>query len=189
MGESAEELRRDIDRTREHMTMTVDAIEDRVMPGRIIGRKANRVRSGVGSVRDAVMGAPQQVRGFVSEGASTAADDAAGLSQRVQDRAGGNPFAAGLIAFGAGMLAATLIPPSDVEQQAALKARQAAEPLVEPLHDAAQEVVDHAKEHGQHALDTVKDSGTNAATAITDTAKTHAQQTAEHAQHPTPGQS
>lgn len=188
MGESAEELRRDIDRTREHMTMTVDAIEDRVMPGRIIQRRTNRVRAGVGSVRDAVMGAPEQVRGLVSEGASSAAGDVGELSQRVQARAGGNPFAAGLIAFGAGMLAATLIPPSDAEQQAASKARQAAEPLVEPLHDAAHEVLDHAREHGQEALDTVKDSGTNAAGAITDTAKTHAHQTTQTAQQHTPGQ-
>jgi hypothetical protein len=43
MGQSAEELRRDIERTREGLGETLDAIGDRVSPGRIMERKKNRV--------------------------------------------------------------------------------------------------------------------------------------------------
>ena len=41
MGEDTAQLRQEIDQTRRHMTMPADAIEDRVVPSRIIewGRK------------------------------------------------------------------------------------------------------------------------------------------------------
>ena len=44
MGQSAEELRREIEETRDNLTGTVDAIGDRVSPGRIVERKTNRAR-------------------------------------------------------------------------------------------------------------------------------------------------
>jgi hypothetical protein len=56
VGESAAELRRDIERTREHMGETIDAIGDRVVPSRIIERRRNRMRAGYWAARDAVMG-------------------------------------------------------------------------------------------------------------------------------------
>jgi len=46
MGQTAEELRSDIEERRRNMTGTVDAIEDRVMPGRIIDPASGRRASG-----------------------------------------------------------------------------------------------------------------------------------------------
>ena len=56
MGQSTHELRRDIERTRADLGDTLDAIGDRVSPGRMIERRKNRMSSGIRSVKDRVMG-------------------------------------------------------------------------------------------------------------------------------------
>ena len=43
MGKSPEELRSDIARTRDNLSGTLDAIEDRVVPGRIVERRKDTV--------------------------------------------------------------------------------------------------------------------------------------------------
>lgn len=181
MGQDAEALRRDIEETRNHMTTTVDAIEDRVMPGRIIERRRNRMRNGVASVRDAVMGAPHQAKDAIASSGSSLSDDAGQLTEQVQQRAAGNPFAAGLIAFGAGMLAATLIPPSEPERKVAAKAKEAVEPLVEPLQDAARQVAEDAKAHGQEAVAAVQEAGSDAGAELAESARSTAKDTAQQA--------
>ena len=70
MGQESEELRADIERRRESMTGTIDAIEDRVVPGRIIERRRQAAREWVGGVRERVMGPPQTIK----HQASSAAD-------------------------------------------------------------------------------------------------------------------
>ena len=47
MGQSTEELKRDIEHTRADMSGTLDAIEDRVSPSRMIQRRKNRVAESV----------------------------------------------------------------------------------------------------------------------------------------------
>ena len=47
MGQSTEELKRDIEQTRADMSGTLDAIEDRVSPSRMIQRRKNRVAESV----------------------------------------------------------------------------------------------------------------------------------------------
>ena len=56
MGQSPEELRREIEQTRMGMSENLDAIGDRVSPGRIVERRTNRVRNSVTSLRERVMG-------------------------------------------------------------------------------------------------------------------------------------
>ena len=43
MGQGPEELRHDIERRRDDLGETIDAIGDRVSPGRIIERRRNRI--------------------------------------------------------------------------------------------------------------------------------------------------
>ena len=47
MGQSAEELRRDIEQTRNGLGNTMEAIGDRVSPSRMMERRKNRFRNGV----------------------------------------------------------------------------------------------------------------------------------------------
>ena len=51
MAERTTELRRDIEETRERMTGTMDAIGDRVSPGRVVERRVNRFRQTSSRVR------------------------------------------------------------------------------------------------------------------------------------------
>ena len=44
MAERTEELRQEIEQTRDHLGGTLDAIGDRVIPGRVVERKVNKVR-------------------------------------------------------------------------------------------------------------------------------------------------
>ena len=47
MGQSPEELKQDVESTRADLSDTLDAIGDRVSPGRMIERRKNRMRQGL----------------------------------------------------------------------------------------------------------------------------------------------
>ncbi|WP_458779765.1 DUF3618 domain-containing protein [Arthrobacter sp. D3-16] len=82
---------------------------------------------------------------------------------QVKAQAQGNPLAAGLIAFGAGMLISSLIPASTKEREAAQQLKTAAEPLAGKVSEAAKDVVQDLKEPAQEAMDNVKSTATDAA--------------------------
>ena len=92
-------------------------------------------------------------------------DAVTGAPGQVRAGAAGNPLAAGLIAFGVGLLAGSLLPASTAEQRAATKIKDTATPLIS---DAAGEVADHLKEPAQQALESVKDTATDAVAPIKD---------------------
>jgi gas vesicle protein len=138
--------------------------------GSAAGSAASSVSSGASSVRDTVSNAPSQMR----------------------DQAEGNPLAAGIIAFGAGLLAATLIPPSRAEQQAASTLQEKAQPLKEEakqvgsevgsnLSDAAKQAAQEVKTEAQSAADTVKQEAQSSASQVSDHAKSGAQDVKEDA--------
>ncbi len=82
---------------------------------------------------------------------------------QVKTKTQGNPLAAGLIAFGAGLLLSSLIPASDKEREAADALKTAAEPLTTELTDAAKDMAEGLKEPAQAAMDNVKATATDAA--------------------------
>ena len=57
MGQSAEEVRRDIERTRADMGYTLDAMGDRMSPKRMVARRTGRVTGAFRSARTAVRNA------------------------------------------------------------------------------------------------------------------------------------
>ena len=81
MGESADELRRDIEQTRGDLTETLDAIGDRVSPGRVIERRKNRVVQSVQSARDRVMGSATNAGDSVTGTTSAAVDAVKGTPE------------------------------------------------------------------------------------------------------------
>jgi len=188
VGESAEELRRDIEQTRGSMGYTLDAIGDRVSPGRIMERRRNRIVGGFANMRDAVMGPVHDASSTVTDQASsmgdTASDGASGLAGNIahspdmaRRQARGNPFAAGLIAFGGGLLVAALIPPSDPERQIAQKVKDAAEPLIEPAQEAAHQITAAVQDSGMEAVEHLKETAASAAQTVKNTAASTAQDT------------
>ncbi|MEA3214593.1 MAG: hypothetical protein QOJ19_749 [Acidimicrobiia bacterium] len=189
MGESAEELRRDIELSREHMGQTLEAIGDRVSPGRILERRRNRIVGAVGGMRDAVMGSAHRATSAVDDRMSALGDGASSLGgsmvhapEMATRQAQGNPFAAGLVAFGGGMLLAALIPPSEPERQLAQKAKEMATPLAEPAQEMAHELVETVQERGQEAVAAVKDSAGAAAQSVKETATSSAHDATDAAQ-------
>ena len=116
-----------------------------------------------------------------------AVSDAPGAVAR---KAQGSPIAAGLIAFGAGLLVSSLLPASRVEQQAAEKIKDTAQPMVDDLTDTAKEIAGNLKEPAQQAMEEVKSTATDAAATVKDDAtsavddvKTQAQDSKDTVQH------
>ena len=64
----------------------------------------------------------------------------------VRQQTQGNPLMAGAIAFGVGVLTASVFKPTEIEKQAAGQLMDKAEPLTEELKETGQETVEHLKE-------------------------------------------
>lgn len=155
MSDSPEAIRADIERTRRELGGDVDALADKVSPTKIMERQGNKMKDAVGSVRNRVMGA-------ADDAGSTAGD----VKDRVVAKAEGNPLAVGLIAFGAGLLIASLIPASTKEKHLAEDVKEQAQPLVDEVSEAAKDVGSHLKEPARDAANAVKDSAKESAETV-----------------------
>jgi hypothetical protein len=177
MGETADQLRADIEYRRDRMSGTVDAIEDRVVPGRIIRRRTEAARGVVGRARARVMGTPHQLADQVGSASDTATAGAqklvgnmTGLPGQVSEQTRGAPLLAGGVAFGVGAMVAMLLPETQPEQRLA----QTLEPGIATLTDAA-------KESAQEAVSSTRDAAQHAVAEIKDTASEHATQAGDQA--------
>ena len=188
MSNDPEQIRREIEHTRSELSDNVNALGDKVNPGSIAKRQVGRVRGAATSVKEAVLGSDSDptdtgVAGTVSDAVSDA-------PSAVARKAQGSPIAAGLIAFGAGLLVSSLLPASRVEQEAAENIKDTAQPLVDDLTDTAKEVAGNLKEPAQQAMEEVKSTATDAAAVVKDDAtsavddvKTQAQDSKDTVQH------
>ena len=168
MGQSTEELSMEIAETRHSMTANVDALQDKVSPAAMVERRKEAARGRARGMRDRVMGTAHGVSTSASGTAGSAKDSAQGAVDSVkgtaQDRIEGTPLAAGLVAFGAGMIVAALIPASEKEAVAAGHvvdtAKEHGQPVVDQAKSMAQEVVENVKETATDAVQEVKDTAT-----------------------------
>ncbi len=181
MGQSAEELRREIEYTRGDLGETLDAIGDRVSPGRIVERRKNKVVNGLSSVRNRVMGTASDAGHSVGDTAGSAVDTIKGAPDAVVQQTQGNPLVAGGIAFGVGVLLASIFPASAKEQQVAGQLKEKAEPLAEDLKQTGQQMAEHMKEPAREAVESVKQAATEGQQAVADTAKYAAESTGQAA--------
>jgi hypothetical protein len=81
---------------------------------------------------------------------------------QVRAKTQGNPLAAGLIAFGAGMLLSSLIPASEKEREAAETLKAKVEPLTNELTETARDVAEGLKAPAQAAVEDVKATAADA---------------------------
>src|SRR5215216_4439656 len=134
MTNDPDQIRAEIERTRENLSSNVNALADEVNPKNIAHRQVDKVSS----VGDAASGAPSQVRA----------------------KAQGNPLAAGVIAFGVGWLVSSLLPSSAKEQEAAQQLKEKAQPLAQEaaqsVKGAATDAAQTVKEEGTSAAQDVK---------------------------------
>jgi hypothetical protein len=169
MGTSTEELSSDIAQTRQSLAQDVDALQDKVSPAAIMERRKAAVRGRLSTARDRVMGGGQDAVQGVS-GARSGAGEA--IEQRVE----GSPLAAGLVAFGAGLVIAGLIPASKVEAQGAQRLQEAVkehgQPVIDEARSAAQQVGEQLKDKAAEAASEVKASAQESTERVKEEAPT-----------------
>ena len=170
MSNDPEQIRREIEHTRSELSDNVNALGDMVNPGSIAKRQVGRVRGAATSVKDAVMGSAADAADTGQQVATTMGDAVSNAPNAVARKAQGSPLAAGLIAFGAGLLVSSLLPASRVEQQAAEKVKDTAQPMIDDLTDTAKEVAGNLEEPAQRALEEVKSTASDAAATVKDEA-------------------
>ena len=181
MGTRADELKSDLERQREALGEDLEAVGDRVSPGRVVDRRKAALRQGFGRLRDRVMGTADSARGGVSDAAGTASQKAGEATEAVKDRmtaapqavgsaTEGNPLAAGLIAFGAGLLTASLVPPTQREHQAAEQLKPMLDDVRDEAETVAQEAAEHLRPQAEDAVAQVREQATSAAEAVKDEA-------------------
>ena len=190
MSTSPDAIRADIEQTRRELGGDVDALADKVTPSKIMDRQTDKIRHGFRSIRDRVMGVADDAGSALSDAGSSAAAGVGDVKDKVVAKTEGNPIAVGLIAFGAGLLAASLIPASTKEKQMAAGVKEQAQPLVDNLADAAAEAGRNLKAPAQNAATAVKDAATDAAQTVkaeatdaTHEVKERAQEATENARH------
>jgi len=182
MGQSTEELTSQIEDTRGRMASDLDALQDKVSPSAIVQRRKEATKNRISSVRDKVMGAAHSAGGTVGDKVPSPSGIGSGVQggaqsavSSAQDRVQGSPLAAGLVAFGAGMVIASLLPATSREADAAHL-------VMETAKDKGQPLLDDAKSAGQQLGQDLKERATDAAQQVKDTATESAQQVKGEAQ-------
>lgn len=195
MGTTEAELRRNAERDRERMGETLDAIGDRLSPERVVERRKAAVGQGFKRMREAVMGSPgyvepvthraregaQNVASSAADTARNAAENVRQAPQMVAEQTRGNPMAAGIVAFGAGMLFATMFPKTETEQQLIGDARPTIDRAKEELQGTGRELAADVREHAKDAAQQVGQAGKEAASNVTEQTKSSAQEVAQKA--------
>jgi gas vesicle protein len=187
MGTRADELKSDLERQRDALGEDLEAVGDRVSPSRVVERRRAALRQGFGRLRDRVMGTADSARGGMSDAAGTAGKKAGEATEAVKDRlsdapqavgsaTAGNPLAAGLIAFGAGMLTASLVPPTQREHQAAEQLKPMLDDVKDEAKTVAQEAAERLRPQAEDAVAQVRDQAASAAETVKDEAASASEQ-------------
>lgn len=181
MGETTEDLARDIEDTRSSMSGTLEAIGDRVSPARVMERRRNRVVLWFQRSKDTVMGKAENLTDRASDTMHRVGDAPGNAMGTVQSNTRGAPLVAGGIAFGVGVLLGSALPPSRAERRMGEQARQAIEPVQSQLQEAGREVVEHLREPVTEAVQDVKQSATDSAQELRESASDGVEQVKQQA--------
>lgn len=208
MSTDPDQIRREIEATRNSLSSDVDALAYKVSPGRIVDDRKQRARNALQNVRDKVMGTASDlghgtghaahsvgdrassVASAVGEGAHAAASTVGDAAQRapqvIRRKSEGNPIAAGLIAFGVGMLVSSLIPASRREQELAAQVKEKAGEhsgvVKEKLGRVAGELREELREPAQHATESLRSTAQDAVHAVRDDTRSAARDVKDSAQ-------
>ncbi|MFI0796422.1 DUF3618 domain-containing protein [Micromonospora rubida] len=208
MSTDPDQIRREIEATRNSLSTDVDALAYKVSPGRIVDDRKQRARNALQNVRDKVMGTASDYGHSSSHAAHSVADRASSAASTVSEKAHsaastvgeaaqrtprvlrekseGNPLAAGLIAFGVGMLASSLIPATRREQQVAAQVKdlagEHAGAVKEKLGEVATELREELREPARQATESVRSTAQDAVHAVKDDTKSAAHDVRDQAQ-------
>jgi hypothetical protein len=190
MVEEPDRVRQDIEATRASLSRDVDLLAEKTSPRQVARRRWT-------AVREKVMGSTEQGRHAMSDTASSAAGTVQGKAHEaasiVQDKAHdtadavrsapqavasqtqGNPLAAGIIAFGVGMLAATLMPVTEAERRAGQEIKEHSGGLTDKVKDVASDLKDDLSEPARQAAGEVRSTAQDAVQTTKEQAQSSAQ--------------
>lgn len=222
MAERTDELREDIERRRHNISHTVDQVQNRVSPGRMMARGRYRMRRWLIDTKDQLMGndepyypwqgtetdhrEPRDSRGEgasmteqmsetasrgadrasemasevghqVSDAASTATEAMKQAPQQLRRQTRGNPMAAGLIAFGGGLLVGSLLPETRAEHEMTSRLEPAMATAMSEAKEAGREVAEDLKDDARDSMESVKEAGAEAGQHLKEDAREAAERT------------
>jgi hypothetical protein len=190
MGQTTGELRADLERQRSELSHDLEAIGDRVSPSRIAQRRTASLRSGVQRAKDAVMGtataAPHAATEQIGEVAGRAGETVSQVPDAARQQVQGNPLAAGLLAFSAGLVVATLLPETPPERQLARQIQPKLEDAASAVGSAAQEMREHLEPAAKDAAAELRDTAKESVSAVRDEAQQAGSTVAEEAKPASP---
>jgi hypothetical protein len=195
VGTTEDQLRLQADEERARMGETLEAIGDRLSPDRMVERRKAAVKLRLRRLRESVMGSPdydepatQRVRERASDLAASAGGAARSAADRIQgapdalaEQTRGNPLAAGLVAFGAGLLVASAFPRTRAEERVLETAGPGLETAKQELREGGRELAAGAKEHAREAAEELSDTTTQATHEVAEHAKTSAEKVKDQA--------
>jgi gas vesicle protein len=181
MGQTTEDLKSQIAEQRESLGQDLEAIGDRVSPSRMAQRRKAAVRERWDSTKQRVMGTTGDTTAKASSMVSGVGNTVSSLPRNAAQVAEGNPLAVGLVAFGTGLVLATLLPETRPEQQLAEKVQPMVENAASEIGGAAQEAVEQLKPKTQEAIEQVKSSAMDSAAQVKEQASDAASQASEQA--------
>jgi hypothetical protein len=181
-------IRSDIERTRAELGQDVDALADKVNPGKAVHRQTDKVKGAFIRAKDRVMGSASDATDSAQNAMHSAGEAVGQTPQRVASATRGNPIAAGLIVLGAAWLVSSLIPASRPERDMAEKAKDAAAPLVDEVKNVAQDAAENLKPEARDAVGSVKDRAGEAVENVKTEGKVAAGDVKDAAQQQNTGQ-
>jgi ElaB/YqjD/DUF883 family membrane-anchored ribosome-binding protein len=170
MTHDPDEIRADIERTRGDLSSNITTLTEEMRPSTMMHRQTDKVRGKASRLKDRIMGSASDSASSMTSSAqsamSSAEETVEHAPQVVREQTQGNPLAAGLVAFGVGMVVASLLPPSQKEREAAAMVKDKAQPLAHEATDTAKEMAENLKEPAQQAAQQVRDSAAEGAAQV-----------------------
>ncbi|GAA3019398.1 DUF3618 domain-containing protein [Streptomyces fulvorobeus] len=200
MGAQPDELKTEAEYTRAHLAHNVDRLADKVTPSKVARRKADAAQHRLTGLKERVMGAANDTRdstsghlhGIAESTSETAGQAGATVRQtaeqvgasvratpgQVAQRTQGSPLAAGVIAFGAGMLAAALFPATKAEERLGSRIGEHSDELLQPLKQSAQDIKEEMRQPAAEAAESLKEAARDAVDATAQQARESGQDAA-----------
>jgi len=155
----------------------LDELGDKVSPRRMADRRKAAVRDRVSSIKDRVMGTAHDGTERATELKDDAMEAARYAPQAARQQVEGNPLAAGLLAFAAGLVVAAVMPETEKERElarsvqphlesAASEMGAIAQDSAEALKPAAREAAEHVKQQAQQSGASVKEEAEETAQSV-----------------------
>ncbi len=171
MSSNPADIRSQIETTRANLSDDVDALAYQASPSHIAERQVEKVKASGSRLLDRVLGSAEDVREAAGDKLDAMGDAVSDVPDSARRRTQGNPLAAGMVAFGLGLLVAAAFPPSDKERELAVDIKEKAQPLSDEVTDAAKDVANTLSEPASQAVDALKDSASESVQNVKDEAK------------------